>query len=101
MVKLLVNGLQLSLIIILVSPIAFIWDLDRVERFCSQLKPGMTYQHYVELLSAHNVNQTSLVGIDVEGGQWHAIVSTYLPNDEYCYINGQTLLITRAEMVTK
>jgi len=98
--KLLVNMIQLAIVAAIVLPVLYIWETDKVDKFCQKITPGMSQETYLGLVEQDNVKLVEVVGDDVLGGQWHGIVKTHLPWLDYqCQTNGISKLVLTADIV--
>lgn len=92
--KQLVFVIQWAIIAAIILPILTIWDIDKVDKFCQQIKPGMTIQRYLALVEQEQVKLMPLIGNDVIGGKWQAVVRTRLPfNDHACVTKGVSKIV--------
>jgi hypothetical protein len=98
--KLLVNMIQLAIVAAIILPVLYIWETDKVDKFCQKITTGMSQETYLDLVEQDNVKLVEVVGDDVLGGQWHAIVKTHLPWLDYqCQTNGVSKLVVTADIV--
>ena len=98
--KLLVNMIQLAVIAAIIIPVLTIWEADKVDKFCQKITPVLSQDTYLDLVEQDNVKSVEVVGDDVLGGQWHAIVKTHLPWLDYqCQTKGVSKLVVTADIV--
>ncbi len=98
--KLLVNIIQLAIIMAIVLPILNIWDIDKVDKFCQQIKPGMSKQHYLAQVEQAQVKLATFIDGAVVDGKWQAVVTTRLPfNDQACVTNGVSNIVATTKRV--
>jgi hypothetical protein len=99
--KILVNLIQLAIISAIILPVLYIWETDKVDKFCKKIVPGMAQEKYFELVEQDNVKLIEVVGDGVLGGNWHATVKTHLPLLQYqCHTKGVSKLVVTADIVT-
>lgn len=95
--KILVNVIQLVIIIAIILPVLYLWETDKVDKFCKKITPGMTQGIFLSLVQEYKVKLVEIVGDDVLGGQWHATVKTHIPLLNYqCQIRGVSKLVVKA-----
>jgi len=46
-----------------------IWEIDKIDKSCKQIEPGMSQDTYLELVEEYSVNLAEIVGEDIPGGQ--------------------------------
>jgi hypothetical protein len=98
--KILVNLIQLAIITAIILPVLYIWETDKVDKFCKKIEPGITQEKYLDLVEQHNVKLTEVVGDGILGGHWHATVKTHLPLLQYhCQTKGVSKLVVTADIV--
>lgn len=98
--KLLANLIQLSVILAIILPIAYFWETDKVDKFCQKIRPGMTQQASLALVDQYNLKLAEVVGKEVAGVKWHAVVKTHLPLVDYqCRIEGVAKLVIIAGII--
>lgn len=85
--KRLVNGIQYLVVLVIIYPIYYVWQIDKVTNFCEQIDGGMTKEQMVQLGEEANVKMTGPNDISLEGGKWLAIV------EPGAYISGENCLI--------
>jgi hypothetical protein len=97
--KILVNVFQLVIIIAIISPVFYLWETDRVDKFCQKITPGMKQELFFSLVSEYKVKIVEIVGDDVLGGKWHATVRTHIPLLHYqCHVQGVSKLVVKASV---
>lgn len=72
--KYLVNCLQYCLVLLIIYPVYYTWQTDKVSDFCHQIEGGMTKEKLLELGYLADVNMKGPNYIKFEGGRWHAFV---------------------------
>tara|TARA_R110002111_G_scaffold125940_5_gene190421 strand:+ start:949 stop:1263 length:315 start_codon:yes stop_codon:yes gene_type:complete len=98
--KQLVLVIQLAIVVAIIFPIIALWDIDKVDKFCQKVKPGITKQRYLALVEQEQVKLLPLVGDEVMGGKWQAIVITRLPfNDYACVTKGVSNIVATTKRV--
>jgi len=99
--KWLVNIVQYALVLLIVIPVIYVWEKDRVERFCQQITPGMAQKHYLDKLSEAELKQRDQYSeLEQEGG-WQSTVTTYLPSEYQCQITGTASGVSSVKIVSK
>jgi hypothetical protein len=87
--KRLVNGIQYLVVLIIIYPIYYVWQTDKVTDFCELIEGGMTKQQMVRLAEQENVKLIGPEDISLEGGKWMATVEPgALISAEGCTIQG-------------
>lgn len=72
--KRLVNSIQYLVILVIIYPIYYVWQTDKVTDFCELIDGGMTKQRMVDLGQQSNVNMIGPKDISLEGGKWQAMI---------------------------
>ncbi len=86
--KLVTDILQFVVVITIFYPVYYFWDTSKVDKFCTNLEPGMTRQQLIDLADEKNVK---LIGpVDAfRGAVWHARIAAFSGfSDYYCEIKG-------------
>lgn len=84
-----VNVFQLAAIVIILYPIFYVWDTDKVDNFCEALTVGMQKAAFLQLTEEHSVKLLGPFDEGMKGGKWHATVVARIPYIDYrCQIKG-------------
>ena len=97
--KQLVNSLQYLVVLIILYPIYYVWQVDKVADFCEQIDSGMSKQQLVVLGEQENVYMDGPKDISMVGGKWTAIVKPgkFVSADE-CVIKGAGKTVATARL---
>jgi hypothetical protein len=97
--KRLVNGIQYLVILIIIYPIYYVWQTDKVTDFCELIEGGMTKQQMVQLAEQTNVKLIGPEDISLEGGKWVAKVEpgAFISAEE-CIIKGAGSKVATARL---
>ena len=97
--KQLVNSLQYLVVLIILYPIYYVWQTDKVTDFCEQIGSGMLKQQMVQLAEQENVKLSGPNDISLEGGKWVATVKPgALISAEECIIKGAGSTVATAQL---
>jgi len=100
--KYLVKLFQLAIVIVILYPIYYLWDTDRVDNFCDLIEPGMTVSELHALARNKKVelNTTTDLHPDRGGGQWMTSVDAEASFDGYtCVIIGAADSVAKAQII--
>jgi hypothetical protein len=97
--KQLVNSLQYLVILVIVYPIYYVWETDKVTNFCEQVEGGMSKEQFVRLSEQANVHLKGPADDSLTGGQWRASVAPgmFISSDE-CVIKGAGNTVATARL---
>jgi hypothetical protein len=97
--KQLVNGLQYLIVLIIIYPIYYVWQVEKVVDFCEQIDSGMSKQQLVALAEQENVYLDGPNDMSMVGGKWIAVVKPgkFVSADE-CVIKGAGKTIATARL---
>jgi hypothetical protein len=99
-VKLLANCVQYLIIAIIIYPVYYIWETDKVTHFCELVENGMSKKQMVRLGEASNVNMKGPDDVDLSAGKWQAyVVPGMLVTAEKCVINGSGDKVASAKLL--
>jgi hypothetical protein len=74
---------------LMVYPIYYVWEVEKVDRFCEQIDSGMTRDLFLTMATQKKVKLEGPSYESVQGGKWDAyIVPRYLLSGEVCLIKG-------------
>jgi hypothetical protein len=98
-VKQLVNSLQYLVVLIILYPIYYVWQTDKVTDFCEQIENGMSKQQLMVLSEQENVYMTGPDDDSLVGGKWRAIVKPgKFVSAEECVIKGAGKTVATARL---
>ena len=98
--KRLVDIVQLLLIAIILSPVYFFWQSEKVDVFCSDIKTPMSLAGLKELADKHSFEIIGLDDANVDFGKWQGSVVTKWPFvDDYCQIRGLGDTVSKAKFI--
>jgi len=98
--KYLVNVIQLAIVAAIILPVLYLFDSDKVDKFCQKIEPGMTQLRFFEIAEEEQVKLSNLTGNEVLDGEWQATVTTRLPLTDYtCLTKGVGNIVATAEIV--
>ena len=97
--KQLVNSLQYLVIMVIIYPIYYVWQTDKVTNFCEQVQGGMSKEQFVRLSEQANVHMSGPEDESLLGGQWRASVTPgmFISSDE-CVIKGAGNTVATARL---
>jgi len=97
--KSLVNSIQYLVVLVLIYPIYYVWQTDKVTDFCELIDGGMTKQRMVELGKQASINMIGPKDISLEGGKWRATVQPgKFISAEVCIIKGSGNKVATARL---
>ncbi|OUR72158.1 hypothetical protein A9Q78_07570 [Methylophaga sp. 41_12_T18] len=73
--KRLVNSIQYLVVLVIIYPVYYVWQTDKVNNFCEQLESGMSKQQMIQLGHRESVSMNGPKDLSLEGGKWTALVS--------------------------
>ena len=87
--KSLVNSIQYLVVLVLLYPIYYVWQTDKVIDFCELIESGMTKQRMVQLGEQASIKMIGPEDMSLEGGKWLATVEpgAFISSD-ICVIKG-------------
>lgn len=98
--KLLVNLIQVLIICVIVYPIFYVWEIEHIENFCRDIKPGITDLMLVELAKDYHLNLNGLEDGYAEKGRWLAEVRAKSSFSGYrCEISGIASKVANARII--
>lgn len=97
--KQLVNSLQYLVILVIIYPIYYVWQTDKVTNFCEQIEGGMSKEQFLRLSEQENVYINGPADESLVGGQWRASVmpGMFISSDE-CVIKGAGNTVATARL---
>ena len=97
--KLLANCVQYLVIAIIIYPVYYIWETDKVTNFCEQVEDGMSKEQFVRLSEQANVNIRGPADDGFIGGKWQAsVVPGKFITAEKCVIKGSGNKVASAKL---
>lgn len=100
--KYLVKLFQLAIVIVILYPVYYVWDTDRVDNFCNLIEPGMTVAELKALAKNKKValNTAHDSHPDRGTGQWMTSVDAEASFDGYtCVIIGAANSVANAQII--
>ena len=95
--KQLVNSIQYLVVLVLIYPIYYVWQTDKVTDFCELIDGGMTKQRMVQLAEQASMNMIGPEDISLEGGKWLATIEPgAFISSEVCIIKGTSNKVATA-----
>lgn len=95
-----VNLVQLMIIVAIIYPIYYVWDTDRVDEFCHQVKPGISQESLIELAESHHLSIVGPQSTDALGGQWVILVPARSSFSGYaCEVKGAVETVAFASII--
>src|SRR5690554_3040480 len=87
--KLLVKLLQFTIVLMMVYPIYYLWEIDKINSGCQQIKPAMSYATATRILATMKLQFNTLQGDPAQGEKWLARVESRASVAGYaCEIRG-------------
>jgi len=86
--KLLVDAIQMFVIAALVYPMFYLWDINKVDRFCNQIEKGTTKQEFLQHAALQSVK---IIEPTDDGilGKWNSSAVTWSPfTNHSCEVRG-------------
>jgi len=97
--KSLVNSIQYLVVLVLLYPIYYVWQTDKVTDFCELIDGGMTKQRMIELGEQAGINMIGPEDISLEGGKWRATVQPgKFISADVCIIKGTGNKVATAQI---
>lgn len=97
--KQLVNSLQYLVVLIIIYPIYYVWQTNKVTDFCEQVETGMSKAELVQLSKRVDVTMKGPDDISLAGGKWEAVVSPgRFISAEECVIKGAGKTVATARL---
>ncbi|WP_151903920.1 hypothetical protein [Methylophaga nitratireducenticrescens] len=86
----LVKLFQFSIVLMMLYPVYYVWETDKIYSACQQVKPGMTYQEMVIKLDHHfGLGLSRITGDYSQGEKWQGWVESHASLAGYaCEIRG-------------
>jgi hypothetical protein len=99
-VKLLANCVQYLVIAIIIYPVYYIWETDKVTNFCEQVEGGMSKEQFVRLTEQANVNISGPADEGTVGDKWQASIEPGMfITAEKCVIKGSGNKVATAKLL--
>ena len=96
----LVKLLQFSIVLVMIYPLYYVWETDKIKSACQQIKPGMSYSNTLVLLKSFGLEFSRMNGDYAQGEKWQGLVESHASFAGYaCEIKGFGAQIARVRMV--
>lgn len=97
--KHLVKLFQLAIALVILYPVFYVWDTDRVDNFCELVKSGMTVAELNTLAEDHNVKLITPVDLLPEGQWITSVESTASVAGYACVMKGAGNRVATAKII--
>ena len=98
--KMLVKLLQFLIVLVMIYPLYYVWETDKINSACQQIKPGMSYSNTLVLLKRFGLDFSQMNGDDAQGEKWQGLVESHASFAGYaCEIRGSGDQIAKVKMV--
>lgn len=85
----LVKLLQFLVVLVMIYPLYYVWETDKIKSACQQIKPGMTYNNVVIDLQGKGLGFSRMKGAQAPGEKWLGLVESHASFSGYaCEIRG-------------
>lgn len=85
----LVKLLQLLIVLVMIYPVYYVWETDKIKSACQQIKPGMSYDDVVKNLQSNGIELSRVIGDYAQGERWRGLVESQASFAGYaCEIRG-------------
>lgn len=85
----LVKLLQISIVVVMLYPLYYVWETDRIKSACQQIKPGMSYNDIVSNLKEAGLSFSRMSGDYIQGDKWLGLVESQASFAGYaCEVRG-------------
>ncbi|MDO8825886.1 hypothetical protein [Methylophaga sp.] len=96
----LVKLLQFSIVLVMLYPLYYVWETDKIKSACQQIKPGMSYNDTVSNLKDAGLGFSRMSGAQAPGEKWLGLVESHASFSGYaCEIRGFGNQIAGVRMV--
>lgn len=96
----LVKLLQFSIVLVMIYPLYYVWETDKIKSACQQIKPGMSYSNTLVLLKSFGLDFSQMNGDYAQGEKWQGLVESHASFAGYaCEIRGFGDQIAKVRMV--
>lgn len=87
--KILVKLFQFSIVLVMLYPLYYVWETDKIKTVCQLIKPGMTYNDIVMDLQSKKLGFSRMNGAQTVGEKWLGLVESKASFSGYaCEIRG-------------
>lgn len=87
--KILVKLLQLTMVLLMLYPLYYVWETDKINSACQQMQPGMSYNDIVIKLDRFGLGFSRINGDYAQGEKWLGLVESKVSFYGYvCEIRG-------------
>ena len=96
----LVKLIQFSIVLLMLYPLYYVWETDKIKSACEQMNPGMSYSNTLSLLNNVGLDFSRMNGDYAQGEKWQGLVESHASFAGYaCEISGFGNQIARVRMV--
>ncbi|EEF78624.1 hypothetical protein LP43_2062 [Methylophaga thiooxydans] len=98
--KYLVKLVQLGIVLVILYPIYYVWDTDRIDNFCEGIKPAMSVEALNALAERHGLTLNAPEDLTSAGGLWITSVESHASFSGYaCVIKGAANRVAVAQVI--
>ncbi|WP_292353424.1 MULTISPECIES: hypothetical protein [unclassified Methylophaga] len=85
----LVKLIQFSIVLLMLYPLYYVWETDKIKSACEQINPGMSYSNTLVLLKSFGLDFSQMNGDYAQGEKWQGLVESHASFAGYaCEIRG-------------
>ena len=85
----LVKLLQFLIVLVMIYPLYYVWETDKIKSACEQINPGMSYSNTLVLLKSFGLDFSQMNGDYAQGEKWQGLVESHASFAGYaCEIRG-------------
>ena len=85
----LVKLLQFLIVLVMIYPLYYVWETDKIKSACLQIKPGMSYNNTLVMLNSFGLGFSRVNGDHAQGEKWWGLVESKASFKGYaCEIRG-------------
>lgn len=96
----LVKLLQFLIVLVMIYPLYYVWETDKINSACQHIKPGMSYSNTLVLLKRFGLDFSRMNGDYAQGEKWQGLVESHASFAGYaCEIRGSGDQIAKVRMV--
>jgi len=96
--KLFVDTVQMLLVVALVYPAFYLWDINKVDHFCSDIESGITKQAFIQTAQEQSVKIID-PNYAADLGKWNVTAVTWSPFSKHsCVVSGYAGLVSNARI---
>jgi len=94
--KILVDTVQMLVIAAMIYPVFYLWDINKVDEFCSEVEAGTTKQVFLQIADEPLIKLIEPKD-DERPGRWTSSVVTWSPFSSYsCEVRGYGSVVSSA-----